>query len=128
MPLLLQPLNISNGNAKTANSKCCFQGCTVDTRSYLISGHIVRWADEEHTRGETSNGLCLCVFHDKAFEIGEFALDDDYKVIGRNKTSMYEKHIAPFIGHKIKTGEILPCRESLKKHERHNFIDSTGSH
>jgi hypothetical protein len=37
---------------------CCFPGCDVCERTFLIGSHIARWADDPGRRGETANGLC----------------------------------------------------------------------
>ncbi|VXB30760.1 conserved hypothetical protein [Flavobacterium sp. 9AF] len=60
--------------------KCCFPNCKVEGKGFLISGHIDRWADNEELRGNTDNGLCFCLMHDKAFEKGFFTLDEKYKI------------------------------------------------
>jgi len=61
------------------NYKCCYPTCEVQGSSFLVGGHIARWADNEELRGHTSNGLCLCLMHDKAFEKGLFTLDASLK-------------------------------------------------
>ena len=63
--------------------KCAFPGCCVDDPRFLIGAHIARWADHPELRGQTSNGLCLCLHHDKAFEIGSFTLDHMHRVVPR---------------------------------------------
>ena len=54
--------------------------CDVDDRRFLVGSHIARWSDNETLRGQLSNGLCLCVFHDKAFELGLFTLDEERRI------------------------------------------------
>lgn len=51
---------------------CCFPNCFIDEHTFLIGAHIARWVDVEELRGDISNGLCLCLMHDKAFESGFF--------------------------------------------------------
>ncbi len=60
--------------------RCCFPGCTVKDGRFLVGAHIVRWADDADSRGDLANGLCLCLMHDRAFELGYFALLDDLRV------------------------------------------------
>ena len=50
--------------------RCCFPDCSATYRRFLIGAHIARWNDAPELRGQTANGLCLCLFHDKAFEFG----------------------------------------------------------
>ncbi len=60
--------------------QCCFPGCTIDERQFLRGAHITRWTDEPAMRGNISNGLCLCLMHDQAFESGLFTLDLEHRV------------------------------------------------
>jgi hypothetical protein len=57
---------------------CCFPGCQVNDRRFLVGSHIARWSDHVVLRGDLSNGLSLCLIHDKAFEIGLFTLDSNF--------------------------------------------------
>ena len=56
-------------------AQCCFPDCDVAERTFLRGSHIARWADEPELRGDISNGLCLCLMHDQAFERGLFTVD-----------------------------------------------------
>lgn len=55
--------------------------CDISAPSLLIASHIVRWADSEDARGDLSNVLCLCRFHDTLFEFGYWSLTENYKII-----------------------------------------------
>ena len=57
-------------------NRCCFPGCDVSDSRFLVGSHIARWSDNEQLRGQLGNGLCLCLMHDKAFEIGLYTLDE----------------------------------------------------
>lgn len=59
--------------------QCAF--CDVNEPGMLIAGHISRWADDAEGRGNLSNTLCLCKFHDVLFENGYFSLSEDYKIL-----------------------------------------------
>lgn len=99
--------------------QCCFPGCNVAERDFLIASHIARWADNQEKRGDISNGLCLCLMHDKAFEKGYFSLDDELRVcmFGRKAASeIFDKEILPAVGIAIKQGTIEPDREALREH------------
>ncbi|MES2662904.1 MAG: HNH endonuclease [Pseudomonadota bacterium] len=54
--------------------------CGIKTRSFLIGSHIIPWSADKTIRLDPSNGICLCTFHDKAFDQGYFTLDDDLKI------------------------------------------------
>jgi putative restriction endonuclease len=102
------------------NYKCCFPDCNVEGKGFLISGHISRWADNENFRGETSNGLCLCLFHDKAFENGYFTLDEEYNIILLNHKYEHIKWLNNFLekgkNKRIKSSEINPSFIAIKEH------------
>ena len=109
------------------NYQCCFPGCKVADKNFLVASHIARWADNTEKRGNTSNGLCLCPIHDKAFEIGYFSLDDNLRVCVEKKidhSQIFEDYISKFIGLPISKGHIEPDREALKEHrKRCNILD-----
>ncbi|WP_147385166.1 HNH endonuclease [Paenibacillus thiaminolyticus] len=99
---------------------CCFPNCEVSDRSFLVGAHIARWSDNPELRGETSNGLCLCLFHDKAFEIGLFTLDDNLSVsVNIERLSNYHSPINQIIeynGQPIKKSRIPISTSSLRYH------------
>ena len=110
-----------SGNVrKNYNHRCCFPNCPITERSLLVGAHIARWADAPELRGLTSNGLCFCLFHDKAFEIGFFTIDKSLKVsinesIIRNSTWACE-NILPYQTQQIRHGKIVPSEQALMKH------------
>jgi hypothetical protein len=114
---------------KNYKYKCCFPGCNIDDPRFLVGSHIARWVDNPEKRGNISNGLCFCAFHDKAFENGYFSLDDKYCIVlSQNpkilKSSVYINYILPFKHHKIDKAEIPPDKYALKEHRfRCNIID-----
>lgn len=104
--------------------KCCFPGCEVADERFLVGAHIARWSDVEELRGKTDNGLCLCLFHDKAFEIGSFTLDKNLCVsLGEGDNQEWlAKLLSPATGNQIRTAAIPPSVEALGHHwARHNF-------
>ena len=123
----LRNIKTRTGHTKFANNvkenfnyTCAFPGCQVNENSFLIGSHIARWADNEELRGDTSNGICLCVFHDKAFENGFFTLDSNMKItVNKKKTHNYpflKDSLDLYESKKIKTSKIVPSIEALKSH------------
>lgn len=101
--------------------QCCFPGCTVTDDAFLVGAHIARWADDEQLRGHISNGLCLCLMHDKAFEIGEFSFSADLCVILNTQSHGHlscwcSVNVAPFEGQRIRQAPILPSPDALAAH------------
>lgn len=105
---------------KLYNNRCCFPSCEVDDPRFLVGAHIARWSDNEELRGQLGNGLCLCVFHDKAFELGLFTLDEQHKVYLNPKElssgSAVIERLMPFDGQRIKLSSIAPLRDALLEH------------
>lgn len=109
------------------NNRCCFPECSISDRDFLVASHIARWADNTEKRGDTSNGLCLCPIHDKAFELGFFSLDDNFKIcVGKRKdhSQIFKEYISQYIGLTISKGHVEPDREALAEHrQRSNISD-----
>lgn len=103
------------------NNRCCFPGCKIADKEFLVASHIARWADNTNKRGDTSNGLCLCPIHDKAFEIGYFSLDDNLRVCVEKRidhSQIFKEYISKFVGMPISKGHIEPDREALREHRK----------
>ncbi|MHC4746960.1 MAG: HNH endonuclease signature motif containing protein [Planctomycetota bacterium] len=101
--------------------RCCFPGCKIDDDRFLIAGHIARWVDAPTLRGSVSNGLCFCLLHDKAFEIGLFTLDGKHRVcvnIEHNCDAWSKRYLIPYDGHTIRSGIVMPSEEALRHHRR----------
>lgn len=71
---------IAKSTKKQYGYRCCISNCGIDDPKFLIASHIERWADNEEARGKLGNVLCLCSFHDKAFELGYFYVEDDLSI------------------------------------------------
>lgn len=111
--------------------KCYFPDCPVSDSEFLIGAHIARWVDAPELRGTLTNGLCLCLMHDKAFEVGMFTFSSANTVwVNRLYAEeapnvWFSTHVLPHDGQPIKKGKILPSGESLRQHwERTGFITS----
>ncbi|QDQ82911.1 HNH endonuclease [Paraburkholderia megapolitana] len=99
--------------------RCCFPSCGADDRRFLVAAHIARWADLPQLRGETSNGLCLCVLHDRAFEVGAFTFDANGRVVLRrseNSTSWLTSILESAVGKLLVPGTISPSPRALAHH------------
>lgn len=113
--------NFSNSVKKNYSNQCCFPGCEIDDKNFLIGAHIARWVDEPEKRGDISNGLCFCPVHDRAYEMGYFAIDNEYHIIANQDpriqaSLVFQKFIQQNLGEVIKLGEIKPAQISLREH------------
>lgn len=102
------------------NNKCCFPSCSVSDSRFLVASHISRWADDTERRGDFSNGLCLCLMHDKAFEIGLFTVDKNFRVFvnpeERSTHAPFDAEMKSAGGKKIFVSQNPPSLEALKEH------------
>jgi hypothetical protein len=101
-------------------NKCCFPGCEIDDSRFVIAAHIARWSDNETLRGDLRNGLCLCLFHDKAFELGMFTLDERHRVFVNPRELVNHSTVVdalrPFNRMEIRRATIAPLADALLEH------------
>jgi len=99
---------------------CCFPGCKIADPRFLIGAHIARWSDNEFLRGHMGNGLCFCLLHDKAFEIGLFTLDEKYRIFAnpreKGSNSPVVQAIQSHHGETITLADVLPLDDALLEH------------
>ena len=111
---------------------CCFPQCQVSESQFLVGAHIARWVDVPSLRGRTDNGLCLCLIHDKAFEIGMYTLDASGTVVINPKyqtsapNSLFQTSIYPFNGHEAELGSIRPSGTALRHHWERIQVSPSG--
>ena len=102
----------TRGSAQRAFSKavkgnygmrCAVTG--IQTREFLVASHIVPWSVDENIRLDPSNGICLSVLVDRAFEGGYLTIEDDLTItIDWEKVGSDEslrKQLQPFDGSKL---------------------------
>jgi putative restriction endonuclease len=109
------------------SGKCAITGINIP--ELLIASHIIPWAVNEKERLNPTNGLCLNVLHDKAFDCGLIAISpDDYSL--KISPALKSKAILPaiesnFIAFENKSiilpNKFLPSKEFLDYHYQHIF-------
>jgi len=60
-------------------NRCALTGLTVP--QLLIASHIIPWSDNENRRADPTNGICLNVLHDKAFDRHLITFDEDFRLV-----------------------------------------------
>jgi putative restriction endonuclease len=99
---------------------CCFPSCAVRDQRFLVASHIARWSDNERLRGHLGNGLCLCLIHDKAFELGLFTLDEHHRVFVNPRelegASQIAKELSKVNGQTITLANVRPLDDALLEH------------
>lgn len=68
----------SDAVKKNYGYKCAITG--VVTRDFLIASHIVPWSNDQTIRLDPSNGICLSLLVDRAFEKGYLQIEDDLTI------------------------------------------------
>lgn len=58
--------------------RCAITG--IETRSFLVASHIVPWSEDQTIRLDPSNGICLSLLMDRAFEKGHIVIEDDLTI------------------------------------------------
>jgi len=107
--------------------RCCMSGLS-DSR-LLIASHIVPWSKDKHNRLNPRNGLCLSALHDKAFDRGLIALDDDFRVIlskdlEQRNEPFVRQFFHPLAGQSITLPErFAPDKAFLAQHRDVVFVD-----
>lgn len=58
--------------------RCAITG--IESKDFLIASHIVPWSDDQTIRLDPSNGICLSLLMDRAFEKGHLLIEDDLTI------------------------------------------------
>lgn len=58
--------------------RCAITG--VKTPKFLVASHIVPWSEDQSIRLDPSNGICLSLVVDRAFESGYLRINDDLTI------------------------------------------------
>jgi DNA (cytosine-5)-methyltransferase 1/putative restriction endonuclease len=104
---------------------CCVSGCDVD--SMLVASHIVPWAEDPTLRLNPHNGLLLSAIHDRAFEHGLLAVDDDMRVlvatsIRESKNEFLRAAVGRDHGRALRLpNRFAPDRALLRRHRESRF-------
>lgn len=120
----LREVKIRQGQARFSaevranyGGRCCFPDCDISDDRFLVGAHIARWADAEALRGNISNGLCMCLLHDRAFEMGLFTLTADLRVVAHptklRGSRWAREHIVPKAGLRILPAPTPPRAKRL---------------
>ena len=67
-----------NGLDHTYEYKCCITKLAIS--KLLVASHIVPWRVDIENRLNPSNGLCLSMLHDKAFDVGILTILEDMPI------------------------------------------------
>lgn len=99
---------------------CAITG--IKSHDFLIASHIVPWSVDEAIRLDPSNGICLSVFVDCAFENGFLILNDDFTLtvdwekVGKDESLRRELQV--FDGIKMNVPKSHPPKIDYLKRRR----------
>jgi len=92
--------------------KCAITG--IQTKDFLVAAHIVPWSEDQCIRLDPSNGICLSVLVDRAFENGYLRIEDDLTIlVDWDKVGddlVLQSQFKPYEGRKLR----IPLKESPK--------------
>ncbi|KKB80537.1 hypothetical protein VW35_03990 [Devosia soli] len=60
------------------SNQCAITG--ISTTEFLVAAHIVPWSQDQKIRLDPSNGICLSLLMDQAFESGYILIEDDLTI------------------------------------------------
>lgn len=84
--------------------RCAITG--IETKDFLVASHIVPWSEDQSVRLDPSNGICLSLLMDRAFEKGHLLIEDDLSIrIDWRKVGddvVLRRQLEPYHGQKLK--------------------------
>lgn len=110
-------------------NRCCITG-VADPR-FLVASHIRPWREDKENRLNPSNGLCLSLIVDKAFDLGLITFSEDYRLMLSTELRVHERnpHMAEAFfsnqGQPIyQPSKFAPNDELLAWHREACFVDA----
>ena len=98
--------------------RCAITG--IATKDFLVASHIVPWSEDQKVRLDPSNGICLSLLVDRAFEKGHLLIDDDLTIridwgrVGNDQ--VLRSQLGPYDGQKLSApSEGAPQPEYLQR-------------
>lgn len=80
---------------KNYGHKCALTG--IETSQFLVASHIVPWSMDASIRLDPSNGICLSLLVDRAFEGGFIEIGDDLIVRVRPEKTVDDRALAAYL-------------------------------
>lgn len=98
--------------------RCAITG--IESSDFLVASHIVPWSQDQSIRLDPTNGICLSLLVDRAFEKGHLLIEDDLTVrvnrdkIGTDQT--LQRQLEVYDGQKLRApGVGAPKVEYLRR-------------
>lgn len=100
--------------------KCAVTGISVG--GFLVASHIVPWCEDQDIRLDPSNGICLSLLVDRAFELGYVQIEDNYEIslnrsrIGGDQVLL--NYLSAYEGAKLRMPSAHPPRKEYLARRR----------
>jgi predicted restriction endonuclease len=100
--------------------RCAITG--IESRDFLVASHIVPWSEDQRIRLDPSNGICLSVLMDRAFETGHLLIGDDLSIrinwpkVGND--GVLRSQLAPYDGQKLRHPKAGAARPAYLRRRR----------
>jgi hypothetical protein len=83
--------------------KCAITG--MESKDFLVAAHIVPWSEDQSVRLDPSNGICLSLLIDRAFEKGHLLIEDDLSIrinwLKVGSDGVLRRQLEPYDGQKL---------------------------
>lgn len=104
--------------------------CRISIPELLNASHIIPWSVDVARRADPTNGLAMCALHDRAFDRGLIAVDENLRVVVASKLSVSEPPevhqvaLLRIAGQPIATPDrFQPDKGALEFHRHNIFFD-----
>lgn len=102
------------------DNKCAL--CDIIDTDLLVASHIKTWSKSKQSEKiDLSNGIILCVLHDKLFDKGKIGISNSYEVLFSKSLNFKQNGIDTDIKFSIPS-ENAPKMKYLKEHRRRNKL------
>ena len=107
-------------------NRCCLTG--IDIETLLNASHIKPWVESNKTEKlNPQNGLCLNVFHDRAFDRGLITFTDDFAVVVSDRVThtssdAVRKMLLSYSGQKMQLPSRFAPRSDFMAWHRENVF------
>ena len=104
---------------------CCISG--ISNPEFLQAAHVIPWSKNKQNRLNPENGLCMSMFHHKAYDMGNIAVDPESMTLiispgFKMKDDVTKAMFKPFAGKKIAMPDkFCPQPKFLAWHKKNVF-------
>jgi hypothetical protein len=106
--------------------RCAITG--IATKDFLVASHIVPWSQDENIRLDPTNGICLSLLVDRAFEKGHLLIEDDLSIrihwgrVGDDQA--LRRELEPYDGRRLRAPEAGHPNSDYLQRRRALFVEA----